>query len=223
MAKKALVTGASEGIGRALAQRLSREGFTITALARGQRRLEDLVATLDGSGHRYLAADLGDPAGLERACEDVQSSGYDLVINSAGFGVYSPFTRAPLDRQLAVCRLNCEATVAICHTYLQGAKSGDALVNVSSGTAFTPIPFGAVYCGTKAFLINFSEALWFEQRRRGVYVMVLVPGLTYSRFHERAGGTDANAPPKILWEPAENVADTLVAALRRRTRTPRRA
>jgi short-subunit dehydrogenase len=95
-------------------------------------------------------------------------------------------------------------------------ESGDALVNVSSGTAFTPIPFGAVYCGTKAFLINFSEALWFEQRRRGVYVMVLVPGLTYSRFHERAGGTDANAPPKILWEPAENVADTLVAALRRR-------
>jgi short-subunit dehydrogenase len=216
MSKRALITGASEGIGRALAERLAREGFAITALARTESRLEALLAALAGTGHRHVVADLADPADLERVCRDVEGSGYDLVVNNAGFGVYGPFDRLPLDRQLAVCRLNCEATVAICHAYLQTAKSGDALVNVSSGTAFTPIPFGAVYCGTKAFLVNFSEALWFEQRRRNVYVMALVPGLTHSKFHERAGGTDDNAPPKFLWEPADNVADTLVAALGKR-------
>src|SRR5262249_28058669 len=107
---------------------------------------------------------------------------------------------------------------AICHTYLTGARSGDALVNVSSGTAVYPLPYGAVYCATKAFLINLSEALWFEYRRRNIYVAALVPGLTYSEFHGRAEGTADNAPPTAFWEPPAKVADALMRALRSRTR-----
>jgi short-subunit dehydrogenase len=117
-----------------------------------------------------------------------------------------------------VVRLNVLATMTICHAYLNVARAGDALVNVASGTGFLPLPYGAVYSGTKAFLINFSEALWFEQRRRGIYVMAFVPGLTYSQFHERAGGTDENAPPKFLWESAEAVAETAARALHERRR-----
>src|SRR5689334_7892602 len=127
MSKKALITGASEGIGRALAERLAREGFEITALARTESRLADLLAALSGTGHRYIVADLDDAADLKRVCEDVSSFGYDLVINNAGSGLYGPFDRTPLERQQAICRLNCEATIAVCHAYLQTAKPGDAL------------------------------------------------------------------------------------------------
>lgn len=220
--EEALVTGASEGIGRTLALRLAKEGYRVTGVARNEARLAELVSAMepamDPEGHRALVADLTDPAALDTVCEEVRTGDYDLVVNNAGFGVYSHFAKVPVETYQQIIDLNCRAVLAICHAYLSVAQRGDALVNVSSGTAVYPLPYGAVYCATKAFLINLSEALWFEYRRRGIYVTALVPGLTHSEFHNRAQGTDDNAPPKFFWESPQKVADVVVRALRSRSR-----
>ncbi len=113
-------------------------------------------------------------------------------------------------------QLNVSATTRITRAAIEQATEGDAVINVSSGTAYAPIPYGAVYCGTKAFIASFSTALWYEQRERGVYVAALVPGLTESQLHERAGGKDDNRPPAVMWESAERVADALMRGLKRR-------
>ncbi len=180
--KTALVTGASSGIGAVFARELAREGYAVTCVARSEDKLRDLVKEL-GDGHRVLVADLTDSDQLQRVVADVQSTRYSLLVNNAGYAIYGRFEEIPLSKQEHLLSLNIHALVRLSHAYLKKAVSGDALINVSSTLGLTSFPGLTMYGATKAFITIFSESLWYENKDRGVYVQVLMPGITDTSFH----------------------------------------
>ncbi|OHB25102.1 MAG: hypothetical protein A2542_00385 [Parcubacteria group bacterium RIFOXYD2_FULL_52_8] len=216
MVKKALVTGASSGIGYAFAKRLAREGYAVTAVARRADKLQQLQAELVGTNHHSVVADLATTDGLAKVTSLFETDRYQLVINNAGAGLYENFADAPLDTHERIMRLNCSALVAISHTYLKTAERGDALINVSSILSFLPYPSGAIYAATKAFVLSLTESLWYEQQHHGVYVAALCPGVTESGFHEAAGGGATDKPAAWLTQTADDVVAETLHALRRR-------
>jgi uncharacterized protein len=207
--RRALVTGAGAGIGRALAHALARRGFAVTAVARDEGSLAELVAEL-GPGHDHLAVDLGTPAGLRTVADRLAREPVNLVANNVGTAVTGPFAEIPVEDSLAVLDLNCRALVTLSHAFLARARPGDALLNISSTLAFAPTPTLSVYSATKAFVTSFSEALWHEQRARGVRVLGFCPGMTATRSQPRRPGAWVQTP--------ERVAEAALAALDRPNR-----
>ena len=214
--KKALVTGASEGIGRAFARRLAADGYVVTVVARNEPRLKELIKDINSKDHTYYLADLSTPQGTDEIAKELASTHYNLCINNAGFGTYGNFYQSDLSRLNTMIRLNCDALVALSHAFLQNAKKGDALINVSSALAFMPMPSAGVYSATKAFVTSFSESLWHEQKKRGVYVMDLCPGVTATNFHERSGGNEEDRPPAAITQTPEEVVSVAMKALAER-------
>jgi uncharacterized protein len=214
MEKSALVTGASEGIGRVFATRLASEGYSIMAVARNEAKLRQLIDEIGNSGS-YIVADLSTESGQDKVVRAIAARHFDLLVNNAGVAAAGKFTDIPLQRQLSLLNLNCMALVRLSHAYLGAAQSGDALINVSSSLAFLPIPSLGVYCASKAFVTSFTDSLWYEQKSRGIYVMGLCPGITATDFNIHAGGTRGNFP-KIMVETPEQVVDTALKALKER-------
>lgn len=214
MANKALVTGASGGIGLAFARRLARSGYEITAVARSEGKLHALVTEL-GPGHEFLIADLASADGQGRVADALTRQHFDLLVNNAGVGVIGSFAEVPLERTLAMLHLNCEALVTLAHAFLQNARPGDALINVGSTLSFLPAPTVAAYCATKSFVVSFSEALWVEQKARDVFVMALCPGITATQFQINAGGRFEDLPRRMIQTP-EQVVDVALNALAKR-------
>jgi short-subunit dehydrogenase len=216
MSKTAMVTGSSGGIGLEFAERLAKQGFQLTLVARGEAKLKELATRL-GAGHRALVADLSNPADAQRVCDDVRASKYDLLVNNAGVGVYGNFKEMPLTTTQSMLRLNIDSLVALSHAFLEGAKSGDTLMNVAATLALLSFPGGAAYSASKAFVMSFSEALWFENKPRGVYVCALLPGVTKTNFHEAAGGAADRQPPEAITQTSAQVIDVAMKALASRS------
>jgi uncharacterized protein len=210
MDKKALVTGASEGIGNVFAKELSKQGYTVTGVARNGSKLKDLVQHI-GQQHAFIVADLSSEAGQLRIAQELEANHYDLLVNNAGVGIVGSFAATSIDKQLAMMRLNCEAVVRLAHAFLKNAKSGDALINISSTLAFTPMASLGLYCATKAFVTSFSESLWFEQKSKGVFVMDFCPGMTSTNFQINAGGRVEDLPKNMSQTPEKAVANALKA------------
>lgn len=216
MQKQALVTGASGGIGRVFAQKLAQDGYAVTLVARSEDKLKALAQAL-GPEHACVTADLATDQGQDLVSRLLEEKRFDLLINNAGAGTVGPFTEIPLAKQLSIFHLNCEALLKFSHVFLAHARSGDALVNVSSALAFMPTPTMALYCATKAFVTSLSDSLWFEQKARGVYVMGLCPGITETEFQVNAGGRKEDLP-KGLSQTPEQLVDFALAQLRARDR-----
>lgn len=213
--KTALVTGASSGIGAVFARELARDGYAVTCVARSRDKLKDLVKELGGNS-RILVADLADRDQLRRVAADVESTGYSLLVNNAGYGIYGRFDDIPLDQQEHLMAVNINALVRLSHAFLKKAAAGDALINVSSALSLLSYPGGAVYAATKAFVTNFTESLWYENKDRGVYVMALLPGVTDTDFHARATGGRPAAAQTMRSYPPEVVVRKALAALKAR-------
>lgn len=215
--RKALVTGASEGIGRAFAKRLATGGYAVTAVARTEARLKELMEELNPSDHTYKVADLSTKKGTDKIATELTKNHFNLLINNAGFGIYGSFYKADLSKLQSMSRLNCDAVVALSHAFLRKAQQGDALINVSSALAFMPMPAAGLYSATKAFVTSLSESLWYEQKERDVYVMGLCPGVTSTNFHQRSGGTEKNRPPSAITQTPEEVVEVAMDALEKRS------
>ena len=213
--KRALVTGASSGIGLAMARGLAEAGYALTVVARSLDKLEEQIAAFAGDGHTALQADLATREGIRLTARRVADEKHDVLVNNAGSTVYGDADEVPADEQLRLVTLNVEAVVALSHAFLAGARSGDALMNVASVVGMTSLPGAAAYAGSKAFVIRFSESLWFEQRKRGVYVVALCPGATATNFYIAAGSSSSSFP-KFMVQTAEEVADEALRALRGR-------
>ncbi|MDR6944749.1 SDR family NAD(P)-dependent oxidoreductase [Mucilaginibacter pocheonensis] len=217
--KKALITGASGGIGLETARQLAAQGYRLTMVARNHDKLNKVAKGLTGAGHTVLAADLTNNEDLQKLVTHLKTEKYDILINNAGAGIYGKFVELPLADQLAGMQLNMNALVTLSHGFLQNAKPGDALVNIGSLLAHSSLPGGAIYAATKSFVANFSESLWFEFKKKGIFVMGFNPGAANSDFHANAGG-HASDFPKFVMSSVEDVADELVKALEKR-RKPR--
>jgi hypothetical protein len=144
---------------------------------------------------------------------------YDVLINNAGAGIYGKFAEIPLEGQLATMHLNMDALVTLSYAFLQNAQKGNTLINIASLLAHSSLPGGAVYAGTKSFVANFSESLWYESKGKGILVMGFNPGAANSDFHANAGGR-ASDFPKFVLSSVPDVARELVTALERK-RKPR--
>ncbi len=218
----ALVTGASAGIGTALARGLAARGHDLVLVARRAERLEEVAAELR-SAHdvqvEVLPADLGTEAGL--AAVEARLGRVDapveLLINNAGFGTSGRFHAMPIDGEEAEIRLNVLALVRLTHAALvpMVERGHGGVINVSSVAAYQPTPDGATYGATKAFVSSFTNAIHEELRGTGVKAMVLAPGFTHTEFHERALSDAPSSMPEFLWQSAEEVAEAALKAYER--------
>jgi uncharacterized protein len=218
MSKKAMITGASEGIGREFTLQLAQQGYEVTGVARNENKLRALAASVGGD-MTVLVADLSTPNGQQTVVDELGRTHYDLLINNAGVGLTAPFAAASLPATLSMMHLNCDAVVVLAHAFLAQAKAGDALLNVASTLAFLPCATSGVYAATKSFVVAFTEALWFEQRRRGVFVQCVCPGVTSTDFHAHSGGRAEDIPRAAFQSPTEVVVESLRALAARRQPT----
>ena len=158
--KRALVTGASSGIGREFAVQLAAQGYTVVGVARREDRLKELLSVLPGDEHSYLVADLGSQAGVQSVMDAMQGERFNLLINNAGLSVLEPFYESSLSTQQNILSVNCESLMKLAHTFLRQSEQGDALINLSSIVAYLPTPAQPMYSASKAFIASFSECLW---------------------------------------------------------------
>ncbi len=221
VASLALITGASSGIGLAFAHALAARGCSLVLVARRAERLEALASKLQdtyGVRCQVIAFDLSvDHPG--RTLRDRVEGDVDLVINNAGFAVQGAFVEGDSDDFARVIAVDVRAVVDICHAFLPGMieRGRGAIINVSSTTAFQPVPSLAVYAAAKAFVVSFSQALWQEVREHGVTVFSLAPGPTRTEFFEVIGD---EAAVFGSFQTADQVAATGLRALARRSPPP---
>jgi len=215
---RAVITGASAGIGEEFARQLAAAGFDLTLVARREERLAALAAELSaayGIHAEARAADLSRDDDIS-ALGNYLSGLPDLVllVNNAGFGTRGTFSEVPLARTLDMIHVHVIASVALSRAALSGMESrgSGAIINVSSIAGFFPSSGGATYGATKAYLTAFSEALAAEMRDKGIKVQALCPGFTATEFHTvgEYEGYDRGQIPAPLWMPAgEVVAESL--------------
>jgi len=190
---RALVTGASSGMGEVFARELARRGADLVLAARSRGKLESLAGELRESAHVSVhveAVDLAEQgAGLALAARlGEQDLAIDMLINNAGFGLFGPLHEADAQRIAQAVQLNVAALTELTCALLPGMRARDrgAIVNVASTAAFQPVPYMAVYGATKAYVLSFTEALWAETRGTGVRVTALCPGATDTAFFDTA-------------------------------------
>ena len=181
---RALVTGASGGIGLEIARVLAAEGHELTLVARSGDKLAAVADEIGGA--RVVVADLTSPDAVADVAREVPD--VDVLVNNAGVGDYGPFAEADLDKTLAMIGLNVTSLTALTHQYLPGMvdRGRGRVLNVASTAAFFPGPLMAVYYASKAYVLSFSEALAEEVRGTGVTVTALCPGPTESGFQAAA-------------------------------------
>jgi short-subunit dehydrogenase len=190
----ALVTGASSGIGLALARLLARDGIDLVLVARRADLLEQIAAELRVAGAinvQVIAADLTADGAVDAVMAAVAATGrtIDILINNAGAGLVGDFANVPAADLARMGALNMIAPPRLARAVLPDMiKSGQGrILNVASTAAFQPGPGMAVYFATKAYVLSLSQALWTELRRTGVTVTALCPGPTASEFGDRSG------------------------------------
>lgn len=204
---RALITGASEGIGREIARQLAEAGYTLTLVARNKKRLAELLTQLPGVNHRAAPADLSLEKDVSKIAKILLQGNHDLLVNNAGSGVYAAFAEAKEENLLAMMRLNMEAPLRLARAFLTGAKPGHKILNIGSVLSYTPLPGNSVYAASKSFVASWSEALWHETREKGIWVGVYCPGYTKTLFSQRAlaKGTgerpEGHPPPWLRLEP----------------------
>jgi short-subunit dehydrogenase len=212
----ALVTGASSGIGEQFARQLSARGHHVTLVARRRDRLEALAKELGGPARAtVVAADLGSAAAREGLGTAVSDRDVEVLVNCAGFGVYSPFKASDRSRELAQVRLLVEAVVDLTHRHFGAmcARGRGAIINLSSTSAFQPLPYNAGYAAAKAYVLLLSEALHAEGKEDGVTVTAVCPGPVPTEFQAANGARFAERLPKALWvSPERTAVDSLEAA-----------
>lgn len=194
---RALITGASGGIGEAFARKLARGGCDVVLVARTEDRLRSISRDLNtsfGIDASYFAVDLTESGAVDLVFESTEGRGVeiDMLINNAGFGSMGDFAELSLERELEMIDLNISALVAMTHRFLvkMRDRGSGTIVNVSSTAGEQPIPFFATYAATKAFVTSFTEAIAEENRPFGIHVMALCPGATATGFFDASGILD---------------------------------
>lgn len=189
-----LITGASSGIGKALAEEFARHNSNLILIARRVERLEEVrnnLTTLYGVNVLTFSIDLRLPDSPSKVFAFCKENGVNIrcLINNAGIGAEGEFSTIDYDKQQFIIDLNISALMRMSYLYLQDMvqNRNGTIVNISSTTAFTPLASEAVYAASKAFVLSFSQALYEENKRHGVTVCTICPGVTDTEFFATAG------------------------------------
>jgi short-subunit dehydrogenase len=201
----ALVTGASSGIGVAIARELARRGHALTLVARdadGLRNVAGEIAREHGVRVEWFPVDLTKASDRDRIPAEVAARGQvvDVLINNAGIGTKGRFHELPVAKEVEMVRINVEAIVALCGAFLPGMvqRGSGRILNVASVSAYMPVPQQATYCASKAFVLTFTEALIIELHGTGVTATALCPGPVKTQF----GGLIEGLPDALFVDPA---------------------
>jgi len=221
--KTVLITGASSGIGAALARRFCRDEARVILVARRADRLAALADELRMGGFSgqtaVIVADLTGPGACERVLSDASLAAgrIDVLINNAGLGEYGPVAEKELPAFEHMMHLNMSVLLRLTHLVLPEmlARRSGWIMNVASTAAFQPTPYMAAYGASKSFVFSFSLALREEVRRRGVVVTCLCPGSTRTEFFDRGGYQERRSFLTKLAHDADYVADKAHRALAR--------
>jgi uncharacterized protein len=207
-----LITGASSGIGAALARVFAAHGHELVLVARREDRLAALADEIAAAGRprpTVLGLDLGRRDAVAELAAALTSRGLEpqIVINNAGFGLVGPAAEISRDEQLAMIDLNVRALTELSLTFVESlARHRGGILNVASVAAFMPGPGLAVYYASKAYVLSFTEALHRELSHRDIRVTALCPGPVPTEFQARAGLRAERAQSALLSLSAERVA-----------------
>lgn len=186
---KALVTGASSGIGKEMAIVLSDMGYDLILVARRKKRLESLQKKLPGKT-TIITMDLSTPVNCMKLYDKVKKEDIEVVVNNAGFGIFGDFTKTNLDKELDMIDTNIKATHILTKLFLKDFKDKDSgyILNVASSAAFLSGPLMATYYATKGYILKLTEAIYEELRRddSNVYIGALCPGPVDTEFNKVA-------------------------------------
>jgi short-subunit dehydrogenase len=188
MAETALVTGASSGIGEQFARQLSDRGYRLVLVARRTDRLEQIAAELPTQAD-VVGCDLSREAADLPARVEALDGAIDLLVNNAGFGHRGRFLESDAARNAEMVRVNCEAVVVLTRAFLPAMiESGrGGVITVASTAGMQPLPYESVYAATKAFALNFTDALHTELRGSGVRILAVNPGPVPTEWRDVAG------------------------------------
>jgi len=189
MKKIAVITGASSGIGKQFAQTLKEAGDfdEVWLIARRIDRLQELVSAMPFPA-RAIALDLSEKSSYKAyaALLEEEKPNVALLINAAGFGKFCATVQTPVEVNLNMIDLNCEAVAALCQLSIPYMQNGAHIVNVASVAAYQPIPYINVYGATKSFVLHYSRALNRELKQNGIAVTAVCPFWTKTEFFNRA-------------------------------------
>ena len=219
-----LITGASEGIGAEFARRFAARGDDLVLVARSADKLDALAARLraaDGVDVTAIAMDLSAPDAAAELWRHTERLGVavDVLVNNAGSGTHGDVADTDPQRLEREVELNCRTVVGTTARYLPQMRSRHhgTIVNVASTAAFLALPKMAVYGASKAFVLSFTEALWREERKHGIRVLAVCPGMTDTGFFEAAGEAEVVAAKRSdtfrMTRTPEQVVDTTMRAL----------
>jgi uncharacterized protein len=217
---RALVTGAGSGIGACYARRLAELGYDLVIVGRDRRKLDDtaeLISRTTTVKVEILPADLSTGEAVDTLIERLaRDAAIEIVVNSAGTATWGPAVENDPEAMLREIDVNVRAAhrITIAASRAMLARKRGAVVNVASLSAFGAQPYTATYCGTKAFLANFSEALHEELRGTGVIIQALCPGFTRTGIF-KVVGADESQIPSFVWLEPEVVVRSSLSALRR--------
>lgn len=187
---KALITGASSGIGRDIARVLSSMGYDLIIVARRKRKLEELKEELH-TNVEIVSMDISSTYNCMKLYTKFKNDNIDILINNAGFGVHGNFTNTNLDKELDMIDTNIKAVHLLTKLFLKDFKKRNSgyILNVSSSAAFMPGPLMASYYASKAYVLRITEAIYEELRRENsnVYIGALCPGPVDTEFNDVAG------------------------------------
>ncbi|QDG53906.1 SDR family oxidoreductase [Persicimonas caeni] len=195
--RRALVTGASSGIGRELCRHFAADGIDLVVVARRQERLEELAEALQAEYDidvRVEPCDLADAEARTALFErlDADDVNVDYLVNNAGFGSNGPFHELDRVRELDQVEVNVVALTDLTHRFLPGmlARGFGRILNIASTAAFQPGPYMSVYYATKAYVLSFTEGIAHELEGTGVTATAHCPGATSTEFAEEASNDD---------------------------------
>ena len=215
--KRVLLTGASSGIGRALAKELVANGASVLAVARRAERLSGLAAELGSERFASLTGDVTDPQCRQAAIVRCQAhfGGLDVLVNNAGIGAIRPFATGNEDEGRRIFEVNYFAAVELVRLALPLLRAGESplIVNVSSVLGHRAVPGKSEYCASKFALHGFSDALRAELAGEGIDVLLVSPSTTASEFFEQATGDAQTREGKALAMRPETVARKIVRAM----------
>jgi len=186
---KALITGASSGIGRSMAKYLASLGYQLILVGRDKKKLEELQKSLSVES-KVIIADLSDITRVKEVYVMTKNDDIDILINNAGFGLFGKFYETDINKELEMIHTNIEAVHLLTKLFLRDMQKRNSgyILNVASMAAFGPGPLMATYYATKAYVNNLSEAISEELRREksNVFVCSLCPGPVDTNFNDTA-------------------------------------